>query len=154
MSFQWQHLECLEGITIMCLQNTRTSLSQKRGIVLLRPLRLLHWTLQIKQWFPEQLSVQNCLPRLLQHQPQCLIEAISVENQKGCQYFLILCRSCSLPGRPLVLHHSLGHSWATWQGQQLMGWLQLLRSGPHLLCWMGLWPGLEGMLHTLTSMVE
>ncbi len=43
--------------------------------------------------------MQNCLPRLLQHQPQCLIEAISIENQKGCQYFLILCRSCSLPGR-------------------------------------------------------
>ncbi len=36
--------------------------------------------------------------------------------------------------KPLVLHHSLGHSWATWQGQQLMGWLHLLRSGPHLLC--------------------
>ncbi len=25
--------------------------------------------------FPEQLSMQNCLPRLLQHQPQCLIES-------------------------------------------------------------------------------
>ncbi len=66
--------------------------------------------------------------------PQCLIEALSVVNQRGCQYFLILYRSCSLPGRPLVLRHSLGHSWATWQGQQLMGWLQLLRSDPHLLC--------------------
>lgn len=59
-------------------------------IVCQRLQSLLHRTLHTKLWFPEQMSVQNCLPKLLQHQPQCFIEALSVDKQRGCQYFPIL----------------------------------------------------------------
>ncbi len=145
MSFQWQRLECLEGMQMLCLQNQWTALSQKRGIVLLRPQGLLHWTLQTKMY---RAAERAKLPSQAASTSTSVFDSGPQRRKsKGLpilpDFLTELQSSWKAPSSTALPRTQLGNL----AGAETYGLATApLKSDPHLLCWLELWPGLEGML--------